>query len=361
MLRIVEPFHGAVLNRRHGRQTADALHIIVRGEADGGAAVAVNGVPARREGNEFFAEVPVREKEADIVAVASGVAGRQEHGVRVVWDRHSRPRYRFSIDDNSFFLRDIAANNYASLFDNFYLAILRGLNRKYGAKFSVNVFYQTPENDFELHQFPDRYKGEWRDNAGWLKLAFHAWKEFPARPYQWSPPARLAEDFDRVAEQIHRFAGDEAYAPPTVIHWGMVQPDALGVLAARGVRVLSTLLRKTDGRWDVNYLLDDERCEFLMRQDAMKDFESGIYFSNCDIICNDTPVKDVAPTLDRMTNLGCTDEILDLFTHEQYFWKFYCNYRPDHGERLDAAIRWATERGYQPVFFHEGLLGGQDW
>ncbi|MBM3288066.1 MAG: hypothetical protein FJY88_12050 [Candidatus Eisenbacteria bacterium] len=50
-------------------------------------------------------------------------------------------------------------------------------------------------------------------------------------------------------------------------------------------------------------------------------------------------------------------EIMDLFTHEQYFWPFYSNHLPDHGERLDTAIRWVTERGYKPVFYHEGFLG----
>ena len=29
-------------------------------------------------------------------------------------------------------------------------------------------------------------------------------------------------------------------------------------------------------------------------------------------------------------------------------------------ERLDAAIRWVTEQGYKPVFFHEGFLGGPE-
>ena len=55
-----------------------------------------------------------------------------------------------------------------------------------------------------------------------------------------------------------------------------------------------------------------------------------------------------------------TAEIMDLFTHEQYFWPFYRNYIPDHPQRLDATIRWVTEHGYKPVFFHEGFLGGRE-
>ena len=96
--------------------------------------------------------------------------------MRVVWDRYSEPRYRFSIDDNSFFLRDIAQKNYASLFDCFYLKMLRDLNKKYGVKFTLNIYYTAADDakfatdaDFKLPQFPDRYKGEWRDNASWLR------------------------------------------------------------------------------------------------------------------------------------------------------------------------------------------------
>jgi hypothetical protein len=50
-------------------------------------------------------------------------------------------------------------------------------------------------------------------------------------------------------------------------------------------------------------------------------------------------------------------EILDLMTHEQYFWPFYSAYLPDHPQRIETAIRWATDRGYEPVFLHEGFLG----
>ncbi len=361
MLRIDEPFHGAILNHRSGRQTAEGLAIPVRGQADLNDRVAVNGLCARRAGTAFSADVTLTQKESEIVAVAEGVHGRQEHRIRVVWDRHSRPRYRFSVDDNSYFLRDIARNNYASLFDCFYLAALRDLHRRYGTKFVLNVFYQTPEKDFELSQFPDRYKAEWRDNADWLKLAFHAYAEFPPRPYQYAPPEKLAKDFDTVAEQIVRLAGEEVYSPPTVIHYGMVKPVAWGILAQRGVKVLSGMARLRDGMWgDILYFLDDARSEYLSRHDAVKDFPTGIIFSHIDIIVNETPLDEVVPTLERATAAPGMAEVLDVFTHEQYFWPFYPRYLPDHVQRCETAIHWATDHGYEPVFFHEGLLGGKE-
>ncbi|MBA7679478.1 hypothetical protein ES703_87775 [subsurface metagenome] len=356
-VRIEGPFHGAVLNRRHGEEVNSGLKIRVSGQAPLHERVTINKAPAQRTGSRFSSEVVLRDKETEIVAVSQGSSGRSEHRVRVVWDRHSQPRYRFSIDDNSFFLRDIAQKNYASLFDCFYLDVLRKLHSKYGARFVLNIYYTT-EDGFTLPQFPDRYKSQWQDNADWLKLAFHAYANKPDRPYQYASPAQLIADFDKVAEQIVRFAGEQTYSPPTVIHWGMVQPTALKPLYERGVRVLSGYFGRRNGVWSVNYFLDDARSEYLFRHDALKDFDSGIVFSKVDIVCNNTPVERIVPTLEPLAKDPNRAEIMDLFTHEQYFWPFYSNYIPDHAQRLEVAIRWVTEHGYKPVFFHEGFLGG---
>jgi hypothetical protein len=356
-IRIDEPFHGAVLNRRHGKQVNDGLEIQVSGMAPLRDRVTVNEAPAQRAGAAFTSKVVLRQSQTDIVALSQGSSGRHEHRVRVVWDKHSQPRYRFSIDDNSFFLRDIAQHNYPSLFDCFYLKGLRELHAKYGVKFVLNIYYTTGDG-FVLPQFPDRYKGEWQENADWLKLAFHAYANDPDRPYQYASASKLIADLDLVAEQIHRFAGESSYSPPTVIHWGMVQPSAFKPLYERGVRVLSGYFRRSSTGWDVNYLLDDVRSEYLSRHDALMDFNSGIVFSRVDIVCNSTPVERIVPTLEPCAKDPNQAEIMDLFTHEQYFWPFYSHYLPDHFERLDVAIRWVTEHGYKPVFFHEGFLGG---
>jgi hypothetical protein len=358
LLRIHEPFHGAVLHHRLGQGVEGGLKITVTGDAPLGERVTVNGTTARRAGARFSANVVLRSRETEIVAASAGSLGRAEHRIRVLWDRRSQPRYRFSVDDNSFFLRDIAQKKYPSLFDCFYLKIFRDLHERYGARFVLNIYFTT-EDGFDLTQFPDRYKGEWRDNADWLVLAFHARANEPARPYQYDPGPGLIRDLDQVAEQILRFAGEDSYSPPTVIHWGMVQPSALKPLYDRGVRVLSGYFRRQRGVWDINYLLDDPRSEYLSRHDALMDFESGIVFSRVDIVCNSTPIDRIVPTLAPLAQDAAMAEIMDLFTHEQYFWPFYRHYLPDHAKRLDTAIRWVTEHGYKPVFFHEGFLGGE--
>ena len=356
MLRIDEPFHGAVLNHRMGEVTDAGLKVKVTGTARLLDTVTVNGVTASRTGARFAAEITLTERRTDIVARAIGSTGEQEHRVRVLWDRNSRPRYRFSIDDNSFFLRDLAQKQYDSLFDCFYLAGVRDLHQRYATKFVLNIYYTT-EDGFELPQLSDRYRGEWEDCSDWLKLAFHAYANKPDRPYQYTSAEKLLADLDLVAEQIVRFAGEQTYSPPTVIHWGMVQPDAIAALTQRDVKVLSGMFSRARGHYDVHYFLDDDRCEYLERHDALMDWDRGIVFSNVDIICNNTPVDRVVPTLSPLADSPNTAEIMDLFTHEQYFWPFYQNHVPDHFDRLDAAIKWVTEKGYEPVFFHEGFMG----
>ncbi len=181
----------------------------------------------------------------------------------------------------------------------------------------------------------------------------------PDRPYEFATPEKLIADLDLVAAEIHRFAGEEAYAPPTVIHFGLTPHSAFKPLYSRGVRVLSGYFVKSGDKWDVNYRWDDAHSEYLSRHNAWKDFQSGMVFSHISIVCNTVPVDHITATLEPLAKDPNTAEIMDLFTHEQYFWPFYMNYIPDHPKRIETAIRWVTERGYKPVFFHEGFLGGR--
>ena len=164
---------------------------------------------------------------------------------RVVWDKFSEPRYHFALDDNIFFLRDIARKGYRSLFDCFYLKLLRDLHKKYGTRFSANIYYEA-EDGFTLAEFPDRYRNEWKDNAHWLKLAFHAYADKPDRPYQEAPAEKLIADYDKVNEQIHRFAGEESFAPPTNLHWAIGNPRRDSMRWESGASALPQRVFPTD-------------------------------------------------------------------------------------------------------------------
>ena len=84
MLKIDQPFHGAVLNHRHGEQTDHRLKICVEGEAPPGETVTVNGQPGHRDGNRFSCKVLLNALQNQIVAECCGALGRSEHRIRVL-------------------------------------------------------------------------------------------------------------------------------------------------------------------------------------------------------------------------------------------------------------------------------------
>mgnify|MGYP000897823803 FL=1 len=89
-------------------------------------------------------------------------------------------KFRFSVDDNIIFLKDIAYGSCNSIFENPYLSVYKRLHEKYGVKVQLNLFYQM--DGFNLSQMPDRYKDEWIANSDWLQLSFHSRSEQPSFP-----------------------------------------------------------------------------------------------------------------------------------------------------------------------------------
>ena len=168
MVTIQEPFAGAILNRHDGTESLDGLTITVRGMASGSGPVLVNGRPAWRTGGSFTADIVIRDAETAIEASCAA----DSTAVSVLYDQGSYPRYRFSLDDNIWFLRDIAQQGYRSVFENPYLALWKRLHQTYGTKVHCNIYYQC--EGFDLTRMPDRHRSEWQDNADWFRMTFHA-------------------------------------------------------------------------------------------------------------------------------------------------------------------------------------------
>ena len=135
--------NGSVVSSLNGKEQNGTLFLPVSGVANPGAEVFVNGIRAVREGLTFRAEIPVKEKIAEITMETFNEYGEFSQSLQVIWDKASFPRYNFFIDDNIFFLTDIAKERPKSLFDHFYLAFLKRLHDTYGAKFTLNLFYKN--------------------------------------------------------------------------------------------------------------------------------------------------------------------------------------------------------------------------
>jgi len=102
-LKITHPHDGDVLNRHDGAEAASEILVPVRGTAPPGAQVLVNGAEAQMQGGEFSCAVPLAKQRNTITAQAGDAADE----IAVWWNKGSRKRYRFSIDDNILWLKDL--------------------------------------------------------------------------------------------------------------------------------------------------------------------------------------------------------------------------------------------------------------
>lgn len=355
-LRITWPADGDILNRQDGETTPEGLRITVEGECAGPGPVLVGGTPAEMAGNRFRARVLLKAQDNTIVAETP--AGSR-HSVTVVWDRRSDRRYRVSTDDNILFLKDIAehAATYRSIFENPYLAFWRQMHDKYGAKIQHNIYYETP--GFTLSEMPDKFKAEWRANASWMRLSFHARSNDPDRPYVHASPEQLLADFRLVTSEIERFAGKEALSSFTTIHWGEATEAAVAALRREGVRGLAGYFRVTGDLPSVSYYLDLPRVLHLMNRDYWKDTAHDVLFIRHDIVINTIPLAEIVPYLEKIAANPHQGEVMELMIHEQYFYPNYRAYEPDFRERVERAIEFVHRRGYRPVFYEEGFLGAR--
>ncbi len=347
--RIVFPQDGDVLTRHDGEETDAGLAIRVRGVAPPGAAVSVNGAVAECIDGAF--ECPLLLTQARTALVAETQDAKTE--ARVYWDKGSRKRYRFSVDDNIEFLKDLglAPEQYPSLFDHWYLAFWREMHLTYGVKVHFNIYYQT--DGFDLSQMPDRWKEEWRENASWIRLSFHALQDKPDRPYRNAGYVQLAHDYDLVCGHIRRFAGNELLRNTTTIHWAECTKPAAFALRDRGIENVIGLFGGRENYRTTAYYLTPDQSAHCDERPAWHDHDTGLTFIPCAVVVNSFSPEGVIERLEQRAVSPHTAERIELLIHEQYFRKELPLYQPDILDKVKAALDWVAERNYEPVFWGE--------
>lgn len=302
----------------------------------------------------------------------------------------------FFIDDNIWFFRDLAEKRPASLFDNAYLGFLKRMHDEYGAKTQLNIFYATsPEHDpveFNLSMVPDIWKDEWKANADWLKLSFHATREFPDWPYVNAKYDDFKFEFDRIINEIKRFAGEEVISTELVTHWLPLSKESYKVLTERDVKAVcatygldapesaeadlsaSDLQRLNEGRTEetskvyYNCLSSmDNYYTAIRAYNHIPHEVDDLYRDTCKFYTNEDypiPIKQVAHITLNMRKL---DEIVPFITtkldneyfgicmHEQYYYPFYKNYQPDWCNKIETTVKFLTENGFKSIFLKEIL------
>jgi len=397
MLEITSHRQGAILNHLHGIESADKLKILVQGISRTGRPVKVNGINAEMDGRLFSAEIALTQKFNQLECSVLTPYGLFTQQLTVVWDKKSFRRCNFYIDDHIFVFTDLAKQKPRSAFDHFYFNSLKKTHAETGIKFSLNIFYRNDHHPFELKDMPDTWKQEFIDNSDWLRFSFHSYSEFPDRPYLETTVEEFSRDYDLVQNEIIRFAGEESFIPPVVLHWGNIHPVAAEELVKRGTRCYAKAFRpavmggpslaerqgggdmqQVEARYrkgsergtapteglDLHYNFPEEKSYFQNHK-AYYDPNIGLFFaggSGC--CCNLVPLEDIKG---RYAKIAETAEKygVELFSggsHEQYSFSYYPNYQPDHMERIACAARCLVkDLNCKPVFFNEGLLGNMAW
>lgn len=303
-------------------------------------------------------------------------------------------KYLFFIDDVIWCFRDLARTRPASLFDHPFFAMLRKVHRDYGTKTQLNCFYQTDNfygnDDFSLAEMPDCYKEEFRQNANWLKLAFHARQEFPDYPYVNASYGQVFDDFQKFRAEVLRFAGEASFTYPMVPHWLPVSYDGCRALYDCGVRLLSAtdgprtaysgdpatlpyghaarllqdrkpetmLYTRSTANTAIarsicgyNHVEDPRFSETLRTTASFPDEKTGLRFKRvCDQTVHNLMTMETLPVIlgDRIH-----DSYIGLGTHEQYFYGHYFAYQPDYAEKLYLAAKMLTEAGFSCIFMED--------
>ncbi len=251
----------------------------------------------------------------------------------------------FTVDDNIRFLKELCQRNCQSLFDHPYLNMYRRLHDAFGLKVQLNLFYEG--GGFDLSQMTDKYKGEWEENAHWLKLSFHS-KIENVRPYQASPYEEVYGDCHAVQEEILRFAGPATLGKTTTIHYCLTTAEGLQALKDNGVRGLLGLYG-TDAEPRQSYQNTPEEGAALRRGETL--LSNGVIYGGIDVILNNFPMDNMLYRL--RGRLG--REFIKVMIHEQFFYEDFYRYQSDFEEKLTATFTCLAENGYESIFFEEKL------
>ena len=266
-LDILFPLDGIMLTDAAGERIGDTLKINARVQAKNGRNLTINGQPLPNLWHGTYRADIILDKYENVIEVKDVDTG-DTASVTVYFLKKGFKKYRFSLDDNIWFLQNLTENKdkYESMFEDPYLALLKTMHEKYGTKFHVNIYYETPRHGgFNLSQMTDKFKPEWKANSDWLRLSFHANADQPFRPYSHVSYDKMYFEAGRVNNEIIRFAGEEAFAKTvTTLHFADCSVEGARALKDLGYKAFvggfdSNVNTGTDARM----YLDAAQC-FLM-------------------------------------------------------------------------------------------------
>lgn len=315
--------------------------------------VSVNGNTCRFEDGYYKVSLPLGKKKLILTALDETTGEKIESHVFRLYT--PKKIFRVSVDDNIWFLQDIAKNQdtYTSIFDNSYLAMYKKLHDEYGAKFHFNIYYTCPEHGgFSLPELSDKFKCEWQSVNDWMTLSFHAWANDPAWPYMNSNYDEIFSHCKAVMDEIERFAGYRGAV--TTIHFAEATDECIKALYDLGIRaILGDYSLDKNGKPQICYHATQEQFDTVRKYCFWKNPETNMIMFPCDTVLNMYTMDKMLDEMDWFDTTYPDRSFLDILIHEQYFYTDYSHHLPDYEARLRAGIEKCLARGYVPALVKE--------
>lgn len=302
----------------------------------------------------------------------------------------------FYIDDVIWLMRDLTRERPDSVFDNFFMKILKELHEKYGLKVQLNLFYRTDfyygNDEFTLAEMTDAYKKEWEENADWIRFGFHSKQEFPDYPYINASYEDVLENYTAIRDAVYRFASPKNWGTTVNPHWRPMSKDGCRALVDCGVKfICATTGKKTEYSGDpsslpyghaqrllqnkkpetatfirqsknlailhslcgYNHLTEDQLENTLHNLDYYVDTQMGINIKTFLVgpLVDQSKLEDIESEMESYADYT----FVGWATHEQYFHKDYFGYQSDIQEKLDIACRVLQRHGFEYIFIDDIL------
>lgn len=350
-IRFLSPIDGDMLSIIDGTVADGTLITKIKISAPGISLLKVNGVKANYIDGIFQADIRLKSYK-NVIELAEEKTGYKE-SIVVYWLKNFTNKYRLSLDDNIWFLMDISNNSdkYKSIFENPFLGFLKQVHETYGTKIHINIYYET--DGFNISQLTDKFKNEWKANAGWIRLSFHALANEPDKPYIKASYEKVKSDCDKVMYQVRRFAGEEITGPVTTLHWGEATVEGCRALRDAGFKCLPCDFNVDNNLAPCSYYLDVEQRRHINKRLIWRDNKEEIIFIRCAIIIDTHKLERIVPFLNELKKDPHMSAYVDLLIHEQYFYPDYSGYQPDYRQKVLTAVKWASDNGYKPAFLED--------
>ena len=350
-MKIISPIKGTAicLTDEKIKNNKNLIKCVISAPAD--HKITVNSIPCTFDGTNWVAQIPVGK--TDLLLTVTDHSDKQSENIKITVFYTPQKTFRVSIDDGIWFLQDIAKHGYESIFENPYLSMLKRLNKLYGAKFHINIYYTCPEHGgFSLNELSDRYKDQWLEAKDWLVLSFHARADSPAYPYLNSDRETTRNHCEEVYKEIQRFAGYRN--PVTTLHFAETTKEGVRGLYDCGIRaLLGDYSYSSKGQRQLCYGATEEEFLSVRHNCFYKDPQTDMIMFCCDAVLNCFTPQGVEEEMERFDKLYPDRSFIDILIHEQYFYSDYKYYLPDYEERITSGIRWCLDHGYKPALLKD--------